>query len=104
VSVAENTVSVAREVDGDPVQPGRERTVPAKAGDAPISPHKGILDDFFGIVPVAEQRVSDGEQPFAIPFNDLGEGGFVTVSDARHERCIQHSFLFAQGTALLTAG
>ena len=42
-------VAIAREVDGDAVQPRRERGVAAETREAAVGADKGILSDLFGV-------------------------------------------------------
>ena len=52
-------VAVAREIDGDAVEPGGERGIAAEAREAAVGADEGVLRDFLGVGAVAQQAEGD---------------------------------------------
>lgn len=70
-------VAIAREVDGDAVQPRRKRGITAETREAAVRADKRILSDLFGVGAVAQQAEGGGENFYPMALHDFNERGLV---------------------------
>ncbi len=89
---------VEREIDHDPVEPGRE------AGDAGIErrsatpdPQERVLADVVGLGCVADDALCDADRKRHVPPHENAEGALIALGDEFHEVLVG----LAPGHALL---
>jgi hypothetical protein len=77
------------QVDGtvghDPKQPRPERTAALEAVDLHQRRQESLLNDVFGILPLAEQPIRHAERTSHVPVRQLVEGGGVACLDGLHQ-------------------
>jgi len=81
-------IAIAREVDGDAVQPRRERGIAAEMREAAVRADKSILSDFLSVGAVAEQAQSCGKNFHPVARHDFNEGGLIAGLEAFDEGCV----------------
>lgn len=94
-------VAIAREVDGDAVQPRRERGIAAETREAAVRANKRILSDFFGVGAVAQQTKGGGENFHPMALHDFNEGGFVADLEALDEDRVVFRWCVGDGGGVL---
>ena len=85
-------VAVAREVEGDAIEPGGQRGIAAEPAQSAIGADKGILRDFFRVSGIPQKIESQPVDPAAIARDDFIEGGFVAGDEPLHKAGIDGSF------------
>ena len=95
-------VAVAREIDGDAVQPRRERRIAAEAAEGAVSPNKSVLRDFLGIGAVAEIGERDGEHFFPIALHDFNKRAGVAGVEPLNQPGVVRRFLGGGGRTPLS--
>ena len=83
-------VSVAGEVQSNPVEPGGEGRFTAKPTQTAPGANEGVLGDFFRIRRIVQQIQGQPVDPAAMAGDDLVKGGRVTLGETLHELGIDY--------------
>ena len=91
-------VAIAREVDGDAVQPRRKRGITAETREAAVRADKRILSDLFGVGAVAQQAEGGGENFHPMALHDFNERSLVAGVETLDEgRVVARGCVWSEG-------
>ncbi len=78
-------IAVAREIEGDAVQPRRQRGIAPKTAQRPMRPDECVLRNLVGVGPVVQHSERDGKKPLAVARNDFVERRRVAGVETQNE-------------------
>ena len=86
-------LAITRLVDGDAVDPGLQRRLPAERRQRAEDAEEDFLGEIEGFVTVAEQVQGELEHHALVTRDQLGAGGFFAGGTALNQRCLAGPYL-----------